>query len=477
MLHLLRMREVMMRNTFIVGVLCVIALLLTISSALAAGTLSVRISQATINGITVEPYWNNSNETVILEAGSNAEIDFEFWSTSDLRGVEIEAFLAGHSATPVERRTATLTMDEMKTSTIYSEHLAVKVPEDISPGDYTFMLIFSDDEASLVREYGVEVTQPDHGIMVRGISITPEGTLKAGRTVGVQVEVYNFGRYHETVTISTSIPDLELGQQKASFTIAPRTAKYSDTLYFTLPVCTPAGSYSLKGIVEYANGLKRDVFVHSFDVMENPDCGIIEPEVEGSEIIVGHNGEKTIITVPPPQSAYQNGGEAVYNIGIANAGKWRRSYYLEIKGIEWVWSSLSPSNLVVLEPGSSVTFSLGLRPKDTADLGVHVFTADIKSGDMLLQQITLAANVLADPDQDIAIDPKLGDVTANVVKRGPGKGVDAAQLAEIGITLLVTAAVIVIALFYFSRLNGSKQEREEFRDRRYYRKIFRGEPR
>ncbi len=461
-----------MRKTFLVGVLCVIALLLTISSALATGTLSVRISQVTINGIHVEPEWNETNETVILEAGSNAEIGFEFWSTSDLKDVEIEAFLAGHSATPAERRTATLTMAEMKTSTIYSEQLTVKVPEDISPGDYTLMLIFSDDEADLVREYEVEVAQPDHGIAVRSISITPEGTIKAGRTIGVQAEVYNFGRYYEDVTISARIPDLELEQQKASFTIAPRTAKYSDTLYFTLPVCTPAGSYSLKGIVEYANGLRRDVFLHSFDVMENSDCGVVEPEDEGSEIIVGQNGEKTIITVPPPQSAYQNGGEAVYNIGIANAGKSRRSYYLEFTGIEWAWSSISPSNLVVLDPGGSVTFSLGLRPKDTADLGTHIFTVDIKSGDMLLQQITLAANVLADPNQGIAIDPELGEVTANVVKRAPGRGIDTAQLVEIGITLLVTAIVIVIALFYFSRLNGSKQEPEEFRDSRYYRRLY-----
>lgn len=458
-----------MKKTLFLGAICIIALLLTVSSALAADTLSVRIREVSINNIFVEP---DQNESVVLEAGRRAEIEFEFWSTSDLRDVQIEAFLAGHSETPVERRTATLTMDEMETSTIYEEQFSVKIPEDISPGDYTIVLHFSDDEASLVREYEVEVTQPDHGIATRSIDITPEGTLKAGRTLGIQVEVYNFGRYYETVTLSARIPELELEQQTTSMTLAPYTTKYSDTLYFTLPVCTPAGRYSLKGIVEYANGLKRDVFVHSFDVMENPDCSIVAPGDDEGEIIIGHNGEKTVITVPPPQSTYQNGGEAVYKIGISNEGKQARSYYLDISGTDWAWSSISPSNLVVLEPGSSVTFSLSLRPKDTADLGTHIFTLDVKSGGKLLQQVTLAANVLADPNQGIAINPDLGSITANVVKRAPTKRVDLKAVADVVTPLLITGIVIGAAMFYFSRLNGKKEPEEETH---YYRKIYREE--
>ena len=472
MLPLQHMREVMMKKTLCLGTIYLLVLFLTLSSTLAAGTLAVRISEVTINNIFVEP---ERNETVILEAGSHAEIEFKFWSTKYLRDVQIEAFLAGYSAIPVERRTVTLTMDEMETSTIYEKQFSVNIPEDISPGDYTIVLHFSDDEASLTREYEVEVTQPDHGITVRSIGITPEGTIKAGRTLGVQVEIYNFGRYYETVTLSARIPDLELEQQITSLTITPYTEKYSNTVYFTLPVCTPTGRYSLKGIVEYADGLKRDVFTHSFDVTDNPDCSIVEPGDDGGElIIIGSNGERTLLTIPPPQSTYQNGGEAIYNIKIANKGKQTRSYYLDISGINWAWSSISPSNLVVLEPGSSVTISLALRAKDTANLGTHVFTVDVKSGNKLLQQVTLAANVLADPNQGIAIDPDLGGITANVIKRAPRERVDLKAIAEIATTLFVTIIIIAIAMFYFARLNGTKQESEE--NNQYYNKIYREEP-
>ncbi len=469
MLSIRMIREVTMRKKLVLGILALLAFLLTVTSALGLGTLPVRITEATINNDFVEPDYNSS---IILEAGDHATLKVDFWSTKYLDDVRIEAFLAGASSTPVDRRTAVVTMDAMEESVIYTRRLSVLIPEDISPGDYTIVLSFSDDESSLVREYEVEVERPEHGIAVRDISISPEGTIKGGRTIAVRTEVYNFGKYTETVTIGAIIEGLNLEKQVTSMSVPKYTAKYTDSLYFTLPTCTPSGRYSLRGSIEYDNGLRRDVFVHSFDVSDNPECDLISSGgfYDDEQVIIGPVWERTVITVPPPQDAPRGGEEATYNIKISNEGKYARSYYLEIEGIEWAWSSISPSNLVVVEPGDSITISLGLRAKDTAISGTHIFTINVMSGSKLLEQISLGANVITD-GQTGDYDPGMGGVTANVIKRAPGERVNLKAIGEVGVTLLVTLIVIGVTVLYFIRMDG-EEEQPKPRTTHYYDNVY-----
>ena len=239
--------------------------------------------------------------------------------------------------------------------------------------------------------------------------------------------------------------------------------RYSDTIYLTIPACTLEGAYELTGVVEYADGLRRDVFSHPFTVSASDECGAatVVSEESSENVVLSLPSEKTVISVPQPQDAYQGGGEAIYNIEIRNDGPLPRSYYLDISGIDWAWSSIAPSNLAVIPAGSAVTFALALRAKDAADIGTHVFTVDVKSSDRLLGQLTLAANVLSDSSQAFESDPGMGGLTANVIKRGPSARVDLKAVGEVATTLLVTLAVIILTVFYFVRVQGKQDSGED----------------
>ncbi len=446
-----------MKKNFILCAFALAALLLTFSNALAIGTLPVHISDVAFSGKNISAH--NSSDALL--AGSIVDVTIRAWASEYLEDVRVEGFIAGPSDIPMESRTSFTVIGKMNATTI-TIPLYVSVPEDLLPGDYTLVLIFSDDEDTTTREYDVEVTRPEHGITIESISVSPEGTLKAGRTLSVRAGVINYGSSTERVTVAARIPRVEVDMQSTTLPVPALATRYSDTIYLTIPACTPEGAYELTGIVEYADGLRRDVFSHPFTVSGSDGCGTIAAEEDdGENVVLSLPSEKTIISVPPPQDAYQGGGEAIYNIEISNDGPLPRSYYLDISGIDWAWSSIAPSNLAVIPAGSTMTFALALRAKDAADIGTHVFTIEVKSGDRLLGQLTLAANVLSDSSQAFESDPGMGGLTANVIKRGPSARVDLKAVGEVATTLLVTLAVIILTVFYFVRVQGKRDSPED----------------
>ena len=362
----------------------------------------------------------------------------------------------------MESRTSFTIIGEMNATTI-TIPLYVSIPEDLLPGDYTLVLIFSDEEDTTTKEYDVKVTRPEHGITIESISVSPEGTLKAGRTLSVRAGVSNYGSSTERVTVAARIPRVDVAAQSTTFIVPALATRYSDTIYLTIPACTPEGAYELTGVVEYADGLRRDVFSHPFTVSASDECGasVTVSEESSENVVLSLPSEKTVISVPQPQDAQKGGGEAIYNIEIRNDGPLPRSYYLDISGIDWAWSSIAPSNLAVIPAGSAVTFALALRAKDAADIGTHVFTVDVKSSDRLLGQLTLAANVLSDSSQAFESDPGMGGLTANVIKRGPSARVDLKAVGEVATTLFVTLAVIILTVFYFVRVQGKQDSPED----------------
>lgn len=472
------LRETTMKNTLLACIFSLAALLLTVSNALAIGTLPVHISEVALDGKNVSSH----NASDALLAGSTVDVMIRAWASERLEDVRVEGFIAAPSSIPMESRTSFAEVGVMNATTI-TIPLYVSVPEDLLPGDYTLVLIFSDDEDTTMKEYGIEVTRPEHGITVESISVSPEGALKAGRTLSVRAGVFNYGSASERVRVSARIPGVEETLQSTTLIVPALATRYSDSLYLTIPACTPEGTYELTGVVEYADGLRRDVFSHPFTVSASDDCGSAAPASDGSgeDIVLSLPSEKTVISVPPPQDAYQGGGEAVYSIEISNDGPLPRSYYLDISGIDWAWSSVAPSNLAVIPAGSAVTFSLALRAKDTADVGTHAFTVDVRSSDRLLGQLSLAANVLSDSSQAFEADPGMGGLTANVIKRGPSARVDLKAVGEVATTLFVTLAVIILTVFYFVRVQGKhdspgdeETESEDAEQADYYGKVCAG---
>ena len=408
-------------------------LALVLLATVSAEVSQVRLSTVRINGE------NASNESVVLKGDTRATVQVDFWSTRDLDDVRVEAFLSPSG----EVSSAVLDMEE---ELIYSQRLSVQVPDE--PGDYDLVVHIQHDNTSYVRRYPLMVERQEHGLVVQTIEFNPE-VAQGGRSLGVHVVVLNDGSSRERVRVQATL----LGEQQQSWIDVDRGRTGSATLYFDIP-CS-ADSAEMKGIIEY--GLKRDIFERRFDVEPSAECGA------GGLVLPGT--ERAIVSIPDPLDA-SAGGAAVYNLQIQNLGSSVRSYYLDIAGLSWAQYSVSPAPLVLVQPGETVNVAISVMPRDDAPLGLQTFSIDVRSGDRIVQQVTLAANVLAAGSEP----GDYGDgITANVIKRGSSSAVDLKSVGEVLLTLLVTIAVIVLGVMYLgSRPKPQAEEKESI----FYEKIY-----
>ena len=87
-------------------------------------------------------------------------------------------------------------------------------------------------------------------------------------------------------------------------------------------------------------------------------------------------------------------GAVAYPLTITNSGITSKSYQITSQGTaEWATVEVSPTNVMIVEPGKSETAYMYVTAKDGAKTGEHVFTLDIKQGISATESIALKATV------------------------------------------------------------------------------------
>jgi len=156
---------------------------------------------------------------------------------------------------------------------------------------------------------------------------------------------------------------------------------------------------------------------------------------------------KTIITVgPTTQEVTQGQGGVIYPLTVSNAGMDARTYVVTADGYQaWADVTISPQNIVVLQPGEAKAMFVQLAAKADAPVGENMFTLTVTSGTETLKQFVLKASVAEGEEAPADASRWAG------VKR----------VLEIGLMVLVVLLVILGLIIGFSRLKGNDDDMDD----------------
>ena len=161
--------------------------------------------------------------------------------------------------------------------------------------------------------------------------------------------------------------------------------------------------------------------------------------------------EKTIITIGPDvQDVQKNGAGVVYPVTITNTGSLSKAYTIEVDGADWATFRVSPSNVLVASPAESQAAYIFVSANENAPIGENSFSVTIKSGNEVLQQAPLKANVVGDSKSNLT--------GAQKVKKG----------LEVGLVVLVVLLVILGLIIGFNKLKGEDEDLSEEDNKTYY---------
>ncbi|HZX44623.1 MAG TPA: hypothetical protein VFF28_02965, partial [Candidatus Nanoarchaeia archaeon] len=143
------------------------------------------------------------------------------------------------------------------------------------------------------------------------------------------------------------------------------------------------------------------------------------------------------------------GGNAVYSLTLTNDGKESKVYTISVDSSNWADFTVSPSNVLIVGAGEAKTAFINVKPNDKATAGIQVFSATIKSGESVLKEVPLRANVKGGASTSLG-------------------GLSLKRALEIGVVILIILLVILALVIGFSKLRGNDEGEEGGEEKTYY---------
>ncbi|MBW2984953.1 putative S-layer protein [Candidatus Woesearchaeota archaeon] len=417
--------------------------LLSALAVLIIGLLAVSgIASATIYAdVELDDDYLGDGTTIIrgVERGDEFEVKVHLMSDEDLSDVQVEAYLRGYDHSDI--------MDDitdvfdMKANVTYVKTLTLELRERMDQDRYQLRVrVEGRNGATFYNDYDLEVEAPSHEVAIRDIIISPENEVMAGRALLTSVRIKNYGDHDEEgVRVRVSIPELGISATDYIDEIEADDSTTTEEIYLRIPSDARSGEYTVEVEVEYDDGDE--------ETEEETSIYIVADEAASSTQPVE---EKTIITIGPDVQDVQKGGAGVvYPVTITNTGSLSKAYTIEVDGADWASFRVSPSNVLVASPGESQAAYIFVSAEENAPTGENTFSVTIKSGNEVLQQAPLKANVLA--------GSKTTTSSADKVKKG----------LEVGLIVLVVLLVILGLIIGFNKLKGEEELSEE-ENKTYY---------
>jgi len=389
---------------------------------------------------------NDITYTRGLEKDDIIEVEVEFKALANI-SVEIEAELSGDG----KKDKVSDSTDEFNihSGTTYTKTLELELPQRMDQDrEYQLRVTISDKHHFKTVTGKLDVASTDHAIQIRDIVLSPENEVKAGRALLVTARIRNRGaKEEEDIKVKASIPALGISASDYIDELDEEdcvdlgghdncdSSTTSEELYMRIPDCADSGEYTVRVCVEYDDGDEEECTTTKINVVESDTCAAAAPAA-----ITG----KTIITIGPETQDITKGGSAMYPITVANQGAESKVYSISVDSADWADFSVTPSNVLVVGAGESKAAYVSVTAKPTA-AGLQVFSVTIKSGESVLKQVPLRANI-------VGTAPKgLGRIK---------------KALEVGLVILVVLLVILGLIIGFNKLKGSEEETEE--EKTYY---------
>lgn len=364
-----------MKRFSIISILVLLIGLVALNTAAA-----YTVQELDVNGVEA-----SADTIVYAERGDSIDIRIELLGASiDEDDVRVKTWIGGYEYGDVEDKTSIF---DIKANAVHVKELRLEVPEDIEEDDYTLHVEAYDDNGnSIVASYvyTLRIEGQRHDLGVIDVVIRPSGSVQAGRALFVSARVENLGqKKEEDIRVRVSIPELgvsgityidELTENEIDNEDEEDSAS-SDEVYLLIPTDAKTGDYEVKVEVEYNRGhdvISKTKVVH----------------VEGSE-----ETAQGIVSVDSSSKTVKAGEEVAYRIMIANLGKTKAVYSAEVSGEEsWASARVDPG-FVTVNADESAEILVYVKANENADDGQRMFTIKVKSGDAVVKDVNVSADV------------------------------------------------------------------------------------
>lgn len=325
--------------------------------------------------------------------------------------------------------------------------LNLAIPRDIKDGRYNLKISVRNSLETTVYNYELAVEKTGrNSLFIEDVVFSPEYGVKAGRALLATVRIENDGQKDEEgVKVRVSIPELEIAASDYIDEVERDDEVTSEELYLRIPTCAKSGNYVAEVEVTFDNGYETLRETKTVKVIEGDAC------TQDSEESTAKAEGKTTITVGPASQDVKAGQSGViYPVVLTNSGSTTKTYTVGVEMGSWGEAQVNPSNLAVLESGESKAVYVYVSAKENAQVGEQLFALTVKSGNEVLKQVTLKANIVGSEE---SAEPNMSNI-----KRG----------LEIGLVVLVVLLVILGLIIGFNKLKGSEEDDEELGEGQTY---------
>ncbi|MBI2667902.1 hypothetical protein HYX17_04000 [Candidatus Woesearchaeota archaeon] len=401
----------------------IFAILFSISFATAAA--NFEITKVEVDDITA----NEVGDAVYVEAGDNIEVEVDIDGNGSSDNVRVKAWVGGYEYDEIEDRSEIF---EVEPNVDYKKSLMLYIPKDIDASDdYKLHVEVFDDDSSEEKTFTLRIQEKRHFLDIQDIILRPS-SVEAGKSLFATVRVENLGdKKEEDIQVNVAIPELgvsardyldELVTDENSDDDDEETSASSNEIFLKIPKDAKTGDYDVVVQVFYNRG--HDVVTAETKV-----------HVDGISSV---NKEETVVNVDSQSKAVEAGDQVTYRIMVANMGDEVQRYSLEVSGESlWATSRVDPL-FITVKPGETAELNVILNVKEDSPKGKNSFVAKIKSGDDLVKEFSLSANVDGN---------------------GFGEGTRKALTVVFGV--LVVLLVILGLVVAFNKMKGNDKEGEE----------------
>lgn len=413
------------------SVVALIALIVTSALSLSASAASVPV--------TIEQVWFNDREVTSGDIrgdvlrGDSLEVEVKLRALADTDNVRVAVDMEGDDRADIDERTEAFSI---KAGEVYYKKVTLDLPENLDLEDptsrYTVHIEISNrNDERVTREFVIDVATSRHSIEIDDVIFNPGLTVEAGRSLLASVRVENNGeKDEEDVKVTLSVEGMGSDADYID-EIESNDEKMSEQLYVPIPVCAAANTYTARVTVDYDENTRQESKEFPVTVLASDRCAQSTSGDQRTTIVVG----------PESQNIVAGGNEAVYPVQLTNSGTQSRTYVVELTAGTDLEARVSP-NVVVVAPGETKVAYAYVKAKDNASAGEKTFSVKVSSGNEMLKEVMLKANIV-------------GSEKTSLV-----------QGLQIGLVVLVVLLVIVGLIVGFSRLKGEESGKEE--DETYY---------
>jgi len=423
---------VMMKKMKTFGLVLFVLLGILMANFAVAASVPATIDFVTVDGTEITVSDTNRLD---LQRGDSVAVKVKLTATANNSNVEIEAFLSGFEFSDIESVSDTTPLFDLEQGVSYVKTLRLKLPTKLEEDDYRLRVLVSDRNSDqIIQNYRIKIDVPRHALDIKDVVFSPEGRVQAGRALLAMVRVKNVGdKKEEGIKIRVNIPELGVSASDFIDEIKSQDATTSEELFLRIPTCAKPGLYEVNTVIEFNSGVSQVSKKSLIEVTGEPTCEPLTPQ------------QKTIISLGTESLDIKQGGTGTYPITITNSGTTAKSFILSVAPVSWATTSISPGNVLVLNPNEAKTAYVLVAANENTPIGVQALTVSVKdSSGATLKEIALKSNIT----------------------RGEGLGLGTSgfrRVLEIGLVALLIVLIIIGFVMVFSR-----RGKEEGKGDNYY---------